>query len=800
MTSYFGRARRTWRIAVTSMAACFLGLGVGLAAAEVEYFPLSAVRILDGPFKHAQDLDAKYILQLDPDRLLAPFRTEAGLEPKAPVYPNWEETGLGGHTCGHYLTALAQMVAATGDARMKERLDAMVAELAECQQANGNGYVGGVPGSRELWQQIAAGDIRAPAFDLNGRWVPWYNLHKTFAGLRDAWLIAGNAQARDVLLRLADWCDTLVADLSDEQMQRMLRAEQGGMNEVLADVYAITGDEKYLALARRFSHRALLEPLLVKQDRLTGLHANTQIPKAIGYARIGELAGDTDWIDAARFFWETVVAKRSVAIGGNSLREHFNPPEDFSEMIESNEGPESCNTYNMLRLSEQLFRTEPAARYADYYERALYNHILSTQHPEHGGFVYFTPMRPRHYRVYSQPQQCFWCCVGSGIENHGKYGRFIYAKGDDGLYVNLFIASELDWADRGVKLRQETQFPDAPESSIRLSLEQPTRFALRIRHPGWVAAGEFKLSINGAAWPVDSRPSSYASIEREWRDGDRVEIELPMRTMLERLPDGSDYVAVLFGPIVLAAKTGNEELGNLIADDSRFGHIAAGPRLPIDRAPMFVEDSAEAIVAQIKPVPGKTLTFTASAAIRPDSYRDLELIPFFRVHDARYMLYWPIATPAEYAKVVARIEREEAARLALDARTLDQLVPGEQQAEVGHNFQGEDSTSGAYLGRRYRDATGWFSYDLKTELGRPVELMVTYYGGERRRRFDIVIGDQVISAVRLNGRDAGTFVDVVYPIPDEIARAATDGVLTVKFVAGQGSTAGGIYGLRLLKK
>ena len=773
-----------------------LSSSAAVRAEQTVEFKLSEVRLLDGPFKHAQDLDRNYLHALEPDRLLAGFRSEAGLKPKAQKYPNWESSGLDGHTAGHYLTALAQMWAATGDAEMKQRLDYMVAELAACQRANGDGYVGAVPGGRQLWSQIGAGQMNV-ANGLNGAWVPWYNVHKTFAGLRDAWLIGGNAEARDVLIRLGDWCDALCAKLSDTQMQEMLRAEHGGMNEVLADVSAITGDTKYLTLAKRFSHRAILEPLQHHEDKLTGLHANTQIPKVIGFTRIAELSGDASYREAAEFFWDTVVSHRSVVFGGNSVSEHFNPSDDFSSMLESREGPETCNTYNMLRLTEQLFRHEPVARFADYYERALYNHILSSQHPGHGGFVYFTPIRPQHYRVYSQPTQCFWCCVGTGMENHGKYGEFIYAHTDDALLVNLFLASELNWADRGLKLRQETNFPDESRTRLVLTLAKPQRLTLRVRHPGWVA-GAMAILVNGQPTSITSEPSSYADITREWRDGDRVEIDLPMHTAIERLPDGSDYVAVLHGPIVLAAKTGTENLDGIIAGDSRMGHVAPGPYEPLDAAPMLVGNVAT-FAEHIMPVKGRPLTFTVRDLVRPAKFRDLELVPFFRVHDARTMLYWRATSPDDYANVVAKLATDEKARIALDERTIDRVAPGEQQPEVEHHFKSENSNSGSNLGRAWRDATGWFSYDLKTTGNAPIKLLVTYDGGDAGRNFDILVNDHVIATVALDGKQRDRFVDVSYPIPAEIVAAASDGVLTVKFVAKQGSRAGAVYGLRLIR-
>lgn len=795
---------RTLRVPV--VLGCFWLLASAQAevpvARQAETFPLARVRLLDGPFRHAQEVNRRYLLAHDVDRLLAPFRIEAGLQSPKPKYPNWESMGLSGHTAGHYLTALAQECATSDDPEWRRRLDAMVAGLAECQQAGGDGYVGGIPRGRTLWNDIAAGRHNFQSFSLNGAWVPWYNEHKLFAGLRDAWLLAGSTQARAVLVRLADWCDTLLARLTDEQMQAMLGTEHGGMNEVLADVYAITGDAKYLRLAQRFSHRAILNPLLRHEDKLTGLHANTQIPKVIGFARIAELGGDASWRDAAGFFWNTVSGSRSVAFGGNSEREHFNPPEDFSALLESREGPESCNTYNMLRLTEVLFRAEPAARYADYYECALYNHILASQHPDHGGYVYFTPIRPRHYRVYSQPEVCFWCCVGTGMENHGKYGEFIYSRSQDGraLYVNLFIASELNWSERGVRLRQETAFPDAERTALVVSTAKPQRFAVRVRHPGWCERPV--VTVNGEAFATLTAPASYLEIEREWRDGDRVEIALPMRTTLEHLPDGSDYAAVLHGPIVLAAKTGTDGLEGLVANDGRMAHIAPGPYLPLDRAPMLVGDETK-LAAAIRPVPGRPLAFTAADVIKPQEFGSLELVPFFRVHDARYMLYWRTVSTEKYPEVVAALEASERARLALEARTLDFVAPGEQQSEVEHGFAGEATRTGTLRGRRSREATaGWFAYKLNAPAAAGsavagLELIVTYDGGERGRSFDLLVNDRVIATVELNGNQRDRFVDVAYAVPADLAPA---GPLTVKFSAREKNRTASIYGVRLAKK
>ncbi len=763
----------------------------------LSYFDLKDVELLEGPFKHAQDLNKGYLLALEPDRLLAGFRLEAGLEPRAEKYGNWENIGLDGHTLGHYLTATAQMWAATGDPEMKRRLDYCIEELALCQAANGNGYVGGVPKSSEVWSRVASGGFDAQGFSLGGAWVPWYNLHKTYAGLRDAYLVAGNTQARDILIKLTDWCADLIGPLSDEDVEIMLRAEHGGMTETIADVYAITGDEKYLRLAQRFTHRAILDDLLVRRDKLTGKHANTQIPKIIGFARIAELGGDPNWDDASRYFWETVATHRSVAFGGNSVREHFNATDDFLGMLESREGPESCNTYNMLRLSEALFRRDGDARYADYYERALYNHILSTQHPDHGGFVYFTPIRPRHYRVYSQPDQCFWCCVGSGIENHGKYGQFIYAKNEAGdLWVNLFIASQLE-AGNGLGIRQETAFPDAESTRLTLSLDAPRRFALHLRQPNWVNAADFAVIVNGERQRLRPATDGYVTVEREWRDGDVVELTLPMTTRLERLPDGSDYAAILHGPILLAAKTSTDDLAGLVADDSRMGHAAPGAFKPLDAAPMLVGNPNN-VAAAIRPVPGEPLHFTAATVIRPDSFDTLVLKPFFRVHDARYMMYWRVASAADYDQVVADLHASEAARLALDARTIDLVMPGEQQPEVEHDFAGGDSWQGHSFGRSNRSANDWFSYRLNPRGETALELQLTYWGNAwRPEHLAVEINGTPLATVTVPGNEGEAFITKSLALP---ASLPSNAPFTITFRPGEGSErTPALYEVRLLK-
>lgn len=614
--------------------------GKTTAQPALQQFSLQQVKLLPGIFKDAQQTDLKYMLALDPDRLLAPYLREAGLKPKKPNYGNWENTGLDGHIGGHYLSALSFMYASTQNAEVNRRLDYMLAQLKNCQDKIGSGYLGGMPGGIAMWKDIEAGKIEADTFALNKKWVPLYNLHKLLAGLRDAYTIAKKPQAKIILVRLTDYIDGVSRKLTDDQIQTMLISEHGGMNEVFADVSAITGQKKYLILARRFSHKQILEPLIEGKDPLDGLHANMQIPKAVGFERIAEVGGDADYGKAAAFFWETVVGHRSVVIGGNSVNEHFNPTGDFRKMITDIAGPETCNSYNMLKLTRHLFEKQGDVKYMDFYERVLYNHILSSQHPLRGGFVYYTSMRPRHYRVYSQPQVNMWCCVGSGMENHGKYGELIYSHQKKDVFVNLFIPSRLNWTSQGVIISQQTHFPDNENTNIRIEKANGEQFAINIRYPKWVDAGKLRINVNGNPFIVDGEPGTYVKISRKWKKGDLIKVAMPMKITSEELPDSSHYVALLHGPIVLAAKTDTTDLDNLIADGDQFGgYRARGKMYPLNEAPELAMNNVD-LSKILKPVKDHPQIFIAPEIIVPEKYKNLELMPFYKLHDARYMIYW----------------------------------------------------------------------------------------------------------------------------------------------------------------
>ena len=778
-------------------------LSVGSAMAQdrlyADEFPLGDVKLLDGPLKKARDLNIKTLLLYDCDRLLAPYLKEAGLTPKGKSYSNWD--GLDGHVGGHYLTAMA-INAATGDTECQKRMEYFISELKACAEANarnhpewGKGYVGGVPGSDRLWSTFKKGDFGA----YYGAWVPFYNIHKMYAGLRDAWVYCGNEEAKQLFLGFCDWAIDLTAGLSDDQMERILHTEHGGMNEVLADAYAITNDKKYLDVAKRFSHRRLLLPLSQRQDCLDNMHANTQVPKVVGFERISELSGDELYHDASAYFWDIVTGERTLAFGGNSRREHFPSKEACKDFVEDIDGPETCNTNNMLKLSEELHRRNPEARYADFYELATFNHILSSQHPQHGGYVYFTSARPRHYRNYSAPNEAMWCCVGTGMENHGKYGQFVYTHQGDALFVNLFVASELNWKEKGVVLRQETQFPYSETSKLTIA-EGKGKFTLMVRYPGWVKPGQFEVKVNGAPVSIVTGPSSYVAIDRQWKKGDVVEMTFPMHNSVKYIPNLPQYIALMHGPVMLAMKTGTEDLAMLIADDSRFGQLAVGKKLPIDQAPILINNQIADIANQLSPIAGKPLHFTLATKM-VNEIRN-ELIPFFELHDSRYMMYWLALSEDNYKGYLDNLAKQEQERQALEERTVDKVQPGEQQPESDHFMETDDSSVGNSNDVFYRDASDghYFSYLMQTGGETNLSLRLKYWGvGEwKSHEFDIFVDDVLVKEVNNTGKyRISEFKYETYPVPAEALKGKKQ--VRVKFVAKPKKQIGEIYEVRLVK-
>jgi DUF1680 family protein len=755
---------------------------------KVHSFALEDVRLLDGPFKNAMDLDKDYLLALDVDRLLHNFRVNAGLPSKAQPLGGWEEPKgeLRGHFVGHYLSACALMYASTGDKRLKEKGDAVVGGLAECQKKIGTGYLSAYP---ESFIDRVENRVQV--------WAPYYTLHKIFAGLQDTYVYCDNKQALDVCKKFGDWVIARNSKLSDQQMQAMLQTEHGGMNETLANLYALTGEEKYLKISLRFNHHRVIDPCEDLEDPLTGLHANTQIPKFIGTARQYELTGDHALKTASLFFWDTVVRERSYVIGGHSDGEGFSPKERLSQALGPNT-TETCNTYNMLKLTRHLFCWNPKAEYADYYERALYNHILASQNPETGMMCYYVPLRSGSQRNFNTPNESFWCCTGTGVENHAKYGDSIYFHNDQELYVNLFIASELNWKEKGIKIRQETKYPDEQSSKLVFTCEKSTELALQIRHPFWATNG-FEISVNGnkeialddsrsgddfrRGRRAESAQGGYSTIKRTWKSGDTVEIRAPFNLRIEAFRDNPDRFAFMYGPLVLAADVDT--------------------RKPF---PVIVADK-ETLVASLKPVAGKQNTFAGPAEdfrIPGDRDEGVTLEPFYKLYKDRYETYWDRFTPGQWETRQQDYRKEVARQKELEARTVDLVNAGEEQNERDHNMKGENTEVRDFNERQFRFANtnGWFSWELKVLPDQAQELSIGMFGGGRGgSAYDIFVDDTKLASERLggfggNGRGQPP-EPKVYHLSVELLKGKDKIVL--KFQAPNGMRGGSISNVRVLK-
>jgi DUF1680 family protein len=741
-------------------------------------FDLKDVRLLSGPFKDAQDLHRTVLLNYEPDRLLSWFRKEAGLKSKAEVYGGWESHTIAGHSLGHYLSGCALMYASTGEEEFKKRVDYIVHELAVCQEADGDGYIGAFKhGKKILSEEVAQGDIRSKGFDLNGIWVPFYTQHKIYNGLRDAYRLCNNQKALAVEQRFADWLETIIGQLSDEQMQRILACEHGGMNESLADLHDDTGDGRYLVLARKFYHKHVLEPLSCGIDCLPGKHANTQVPKLVGLAHLYESTGYELDRRTAEFFWDRVVNHHSYVTGGHCMNEHFGPPDVLNDRLGTNT-TETCNVYNMLKLTRHLIQWGDPADAGDFYERALFNHIFGTQHPADGRVVYNLTLEMGGHKIYQDPYS-FTCCVGTGMENHAKYGDSIYFHGDDSLYVNLFIASELRWKDKGVTIRQETDFPDTGKTTLVFTCKRPTELAIQYRCPYWAQQGVF-LTVNGKEQETSVEPGTLGTIQRTWRTGDRLSIRIPMDLRLETMPDNKNRVAIMYGPLVLAGDLG-------VVEDPK----ASRP----DYVPVLITEDRDPS-QWIKSVEDTTNTFRMVNVGHP---RNATLFPFFRMHDRRYSIYWDLYTAERWKKEENTRKQAMEELKKLEAKTVDFVQPGEMQPERDHHMQGERTSAGQFQGRKWRHASnGWFSFEMKIDPGEPVTIQATYWGSDAGGRiFDVLVDDTHVAIQKLDNNKSGTFFAENYNIPIELTVGKEK--VIIRFQAQEGKTAGRLFGLRIVR-
>ncbi len=696
-------------------------------------------------FAVSQQVGLEYVLRLDPDRLLAPCYTAMGKKAKGYTYGGWEARQIAGHSLGHYLSALSGFYHYTKNSKAKEKLDYTVDCLAQIQR--NDGYIGGV--SSAPFDAVASGNFTVDRFGLANYWVPWYSVHKIYAGLLEAYTYTNNEQALDIVKKVGDWCIKRFANVNEENFQRMLTCEHGGMCKVFADLYGITKEEKYLKMAERFIHKEIINPAMNKKDSLQGYHANTQIPKFIGIARLYELTGKTEYRTAAEFFFDVVTNKRSYVIGGNSIGEHFGP--QFQERL-GRDTCETCNTYNMLELSEHIFSWNKDAAISDYCETALFNHILASQEPRNGSKMYFVSTESGFFKVYGTDYDSFWCCTGTGMENPERYNRYIFQQAGNEVFINQFISSEYE--NNGLKLKLSTSFP-YDNTVILEVLKSDAEETVNVRIPKWalnakVTRGATTVSIGQYG------KTEYYSLNNLTK-GEKITFTFPMKLSIRKTQDSSGNFSILYGPVVLAAALGNKGMPNDIVADHLSLMNAPGSRI-------------QAIVAELNnPQNWITLTdaqkleFTTNAEInrRGETYT---LKPFFNIHHERYALYFN----GSDVKDNERLEKYK-------GRINDSVECGRQQPEIEHRFKSEFSQAGynMKLDKSFRTADkagGFFTYSLKLSSGTRNTLVISFYANQKldgkNALLKIIADKQELTTIKVNSTETEDLYDVEVELPD----------------------------------
>ena len=589
---------------------------------KVRPFPMKQVRLGQGPCTAAMEADRKYLHSLPPDRLLHTFRINAKIASSAQPLGGWEapDCELRGHYAGgHYLSAVALMYASTGDDGLKKNGDTVVAELANCQKGlNDGGYLSAFP--VEFFDRLR---------NRERVWAPFYTIHKIMAGLLDMYLYTGNEQALEVLEKMAGWTASYTGSFSYDHMQRILGTEYGGMSETLSNLYAVTGKPYYLHVAQRFDKKWFFDPLASHRDELKGLHVNTHIPQVIAAARYYELTGDRYYRDIAEYFWDEVVSERSYCTGGTSNHESWNTdPGKLANELSTNT-TEDCCAYNMMKLTRHLFGWNPEARYMDYYERLLFNHRLGTINPDDGTMMYYLPLASGYWKVFGKPYDSLWCCTGTGSEEYAKLTDTIYFHDDDSLYVNLYVDSSLEWAEKGLQVKQETHFPEQQGTTLTITAKSPQQVAINLRVPYWAEAGNVK--VNGATLKVFSSPSSYLTLERIWKTGDKIEINLPMKLHIDAMPDDPSVQAMMYGPLVLAGRF------DAVSKEMLYGDYEPKPT-DQRKVPDIIADANQP-TAWVEADSRQPLTFRALG-----QSQDMTLVPLYQVINDRYAVYWKVKT------------------------------------------------------------------------------------------------------------------------------------------------------------
>ncbi len=750
---------------------------------KIEAFDLENVRLLPSPFKDAQDKNSEYLLSLAPDRLVAVLRANIGLTPKAPAYGGWEQMSIAGHSVGHYLSGLAKSYASTGDVRFKERAEYTIAELAACQESLGYGLFVGDKRFFEVFAEIKRGDVRTQGFDLNGLWVPWYMLHKIFAGALDVYRYCDCEQALEVAKKLGDWGIDEISDLTFDQMQKMLWCEYGGMNDSYYSLYAATGDKKYLEAGDRFHDLRVLQALSEGRDDLHNRHANTQVPKIIGLARRYEIAGNGELnaYSTADFFWRRVTGWHSYVIGGCSSGEHFGEPGVLSTRL-TDVTCETCVTYNMLKLSQKLYMQTGDIAYMNYSERALYNHILASidkSADSNSLYAYFIPLKQGGFRTYSDRENTWSCCHGTGMENHAQYNGEIYYRqttsDGDILYVNLLVPSTLDWQDKGVVVTVDG------DGVFTVDTENDATLDIRVRIPNNCYAEAASEKVQ----------DGYYLLGSNWSKG-KTSQELPFYAnwTLEATPDNADVAAFLRGPIVYAGDVGstNSELAERLDLDAPDAAVVPIVVTDDRNVAKLVDDATKAKRSFFVTPDSVTLTNALP--------KDVTLVPFYAAKE-RYNVYFDIFTRSTWAEKEKDYLAAKAKRIKLAAATLDYFQPGEMQPERDANFASERSRNGEHMGRKWRDAFdgGFFEFDMKVDPDKACALIVTYWGDDTYDRvFDVLVDGQKIAEYTLDRNAPGRFFDESYALPNPDKKSS----LRIRFQAHPGKTAGGIFGARTI--
>lgn len=742
-------------------------------------FNLADVRLTgNSVFKKAMQNDSAYLLSIEPDRLLHSFHKNAGLPVKAPLYGGWESDGIAGHTLGHYLSACAMFYAATGNEAFKKRVDYISDELLRCQQARKTGYVGAIPNEDSIFGKLKRGEIKSGGFDLNGGWSPWYTVHKVISGAVDAYLYCNNTTALKVATGMAGWADDVLKNLNETQLQQMLRCEYGGMNDVLANIYSITGNKKYLDLSYKFFDDFVMKPLSQKIDPMPGKHSNTQVPKAIGSARQYELTGNERDKTIASFFWQTMVQHHTYVNGGNSNYEYCGEEDKLNDRLSDNT-TETCNTYNMLKLTRHLFAWQPDSKLGDYYERALFNHILASQNPQDGMMCYFVPLRMGTRKTFSDPFNTFTCCVGTGMENHVKYAENIYAEGKDGsLYVNLFIPSSLNWKDKNVVIEQQTRFPDDNKTVLIIRSKKSIAFPVHIRQPWW-ADNAPTVKVNNKVMNILKDDHGFLTVPGQWKDNDSIEVEFPMSVYTESMPDNKNRIALLYGPVLLAGILGEEKPD------------------PVYGVPVLMTDNRDP-EGWTEKTGNATLAFQLNKAGVP---KDVALKPFYTISQEYYNVYWDFFTEAQWHTRQAEYEAEKKMQKEIEEKTIDHFRVGEMQPERDHNLTaGERSYVSDALGINGREARkgSYFSFEMKVDASVSNNLMFVYIGDDKDRKFDVVVDGQKIKTEEWKGGETGKFYNVFYALPATLINGKTK--ITVRIEANYDKTAGRLFGARTVRE